>query len=225
MEFKKAFKISFLFGFWLFLIHILAVWSILDLGFLGIYPRKIHGLLGILTAPFIHGSWEHLYSNAPPLIALFTLLFYFHQKIAVKIILGVWLLTGIFVWIFARPVYHIGFSGVLYGLVAFIGWNGIFRKDMKSISLSLMILIYFGGMASGILPGQEKISWESHLLGAISGIIISYFYRNNGKEEEMPKGNEEEQSYFLDRDTFKPFQNSFLRTFFEVSFSQRKFYF
>jgi membrane associated rhomboid family serine protease len=149
MEFKKAFKISFLFGLWLFLIHIIGVWSILDLGFLGIYPRKLEGLIGILTAPFIHGSWEHLYSNTPPLIALFTLLFYFHQKIAIKTILGVWLLTGIFVWIFARPVYHIGISGILYGLVSFVAWNGIFKIHCTLLNHTNLLWGYDSGYFAG----------------------------------------------------------------------------
>lgn len=224
MEFKKAIKISLTLALVLFLIHFIGVWSKFDLGFLGIYPRKISGLYGIFAAPLIHGSWQHLYSNTPPLIALITLLFYFHQKIAVKTLFGVWFLSGIFVWIFARPVYHIGFSGILYGLVAFVAWNGIFRRDIKSIALSLIILIYFGGMIAGILPGQEKISWESHLLGGISGIIISFLTRkeippnNQDKLEEI----EEEKTYFLDRETFKPSRNSFLRTSFEVFSWQRK---
>lgn len=220
MEFKKAFKISILFAFGLFLIHIYGVWKEFDLGFLGIYPRNISGLPGIFTAPLIHGSWQHLYSNTPPLIALFTLLFYFHQKIAVKTILSIWLLSGIFVWIFARQVYHVGFSGILYGLVAFVAWNGIFRRDLKSIALSLIILIYFGGMIAGILPGQEKISWESHLLGGISGVIISFLNRREDYPEnpENKEELEEEKIYFLNRDTFKPSRNSFLHTSSEVFF-------
>lgn len=224
MDFKKAFKISLFLALCLFLIHFIGVWSEFDVSFLGIYPRKISGLYGIFSAPFIHGNWQHLISNTPPLIALVTLLFYFHQKIAVKTLIGVWFLTGIFVWIFARPVYHIGFSGILYGLVAFVAWNGIFRRDIKSIALSLIILIYFGGMIAGILPGQEKISWESHLLGGIAGVIISFFSRNEDPPSN-PETMEEEEEYFLDRDTFKPSRNSFLHTFSEVFFWQRKFYF
>ncbi len=226
MEFKKAFKISLLLALFLILIHIIGVWSKFDLSFLGIYPRKISGLFGIFTAPFIHGNWQHLYSNIPTMIALVNLLFYFHQKIAVKTFLGIWFLSGIFVWIFARQVYHIGFSGILYGLVAFVAWNGIFRRDIKSIALSLIILIYFGGMIVGILPGQEKISWESHLLGGMAGVIISFFTRN----EDLPRDpetleEEEGENYFLDRNTFKPSRNSFLHTFSEVFFWQRKFCF
>ncbi|MGA1543465.1 MAG: rhomboid family intramembrane serine protease [Saprospiraceae bacterium] len=177
----------------------------IQLGAYGLYPRHVDGLVGIIMAPLIHSGWGHLLSNTPPILFLVGLIFFFYRPIALPVLLFIWLSTGILVWIFGRPVYHIGASGVLYGLVAFVFWNGIFRRDVKSIALSLLVLFYFGSLITGILPGQEGISWESHLLGGISGIITAYLFRNKTKpplDESEGINQEEEAHYFLERDIF-----------------------
>lgn len=177
----------------------------IQLGIYGLYPRHVDGLIGILMAPLIHSGWSHLLSNTPPILFLVGLIFFFYRPIALQVLTFIWLSTGIFVWIFGRPVYHIGASGVLYGLVAFVFWNGIFRRDIKSIALSLLVLFYFGSLITGILPGQEGISWESHLLGGISGIITAYLFRkktNPPIDESEKNHQEEEPRYFLDRNIF-----------------------
>ncbi len=177
----------------------------IQLGIYGLYPRHVDGLIGILMAPLIHSGWSHLLSNTPPILFLVGLIFFFYRPIALQVLVFIWLSTGILVWIFGRPVYHIGASGVLYGLVAFVFWNGIFRRDIKSIALSLLVLFYFGSLITGILPGQEGISWESHLLGGISGIITAYLFRkktNPPFDESEKNHQEEEPRYFLDRNIF-----------------------
>jgi len=110
----------------------------------------------------------------------------------------------------ARDVYHIGASGVVYGLVAFIFWNGIFRRSLRSTVLALVVMVMYGGYFQGLLPDQEGISWESHLSGAIVGIFAAFFYK-----EELEIEEEQEKNYnpfvdeddknlrpFLDRDVF-----------------------
>lgn len=177
----------------------------IDLGEYGLYPRHVDGLIGIIMAPLIHGGWGHLISNSPPILFLVALIFFFYRPIAPSVLFFIWLSTGILVWIFGRPVYHIGASGVLYGLVAFVFWNGIFRRDVKSIALSLLVLFYFGSLITGILPGQEGISWESHLLGGVSGIMTAYLFRKKTKppiDESEITHQEEETRYFLDRNIF-----------------------
>jgi membrane associated rhomboid family serine protease len=175
----------------------------------GIYPRKVWGLTGIITAPLVHGSWAHLISNTAPLFVLTAILVSFYKKIAMRAFWMIYWLTGTSVWLLARPVYHIGASGVVYGLVALIFWNGIFRQSMRSIVLSLIVMVFYSGMFVGILPDQEGVSWESHLLGSIVGIFVSFWYKGEMEEDEVhehnPFENEslEEKTYFLPEDTFE----------------------
>ena len=178
-----------------------------DLGWLGIYPHRVFGLKGIFFAPLIHADWGHLLANTPPLLGLSVIVMYFYSSIAMRSFFMIYLLTGLAVWLFGRPVFHIGASGVIYGLVAFVFWNGIFRRNLKSIVLALIVVFYYGSMFAGILPGQEGVSWESHLLGGLAGIFVSFWFRGDLEKDEEPKQHswEKEQSeehYFLDRDVF-----------------------
>jgi len=176
----------------------------------GIIPRYNGSLKGILTAPLMHGDWAHLLSNSAPMAVLGMMLFYFYRKIAWVSYFLIHVFCGLAVWLFARGgAVHIGASGVIYGLVAFIFWNGIFRRDLKSIILLLIIIILYSGMMFGILPNQPGISWESHLFGGLVGILIAYVMRSYSiKEEddlelETPKRmNEGDKEYYFDRDIF-----------------------
>ncbi|MEX0811538.1 MAG: rhomboid family intramembrane serine protease [Chitinophagales bacterium] len=147
----------------------------------GLYPRSLNGLIGIITAPFIHSSLEHLSSNSFPLIFLGTMSFYFYPRISKRVILILVFLVGILVWLFARPSYHIGASGIVYGLASFIFFSGVFRKDIRSYALSFIILFLYGGIVEGLMPNQFGVSWESHLAGAVSGIVLAFIYRNTDR--------------------------------------------
>jgi membrane associated rhomboid family serine protease len=81
------------------------------------------------------------------------------------------------VWLFARPVYHVGASGIIYGLLGFLFFSGIFRRDNRSIAIALLITFLYGGLIWGVLPGARGISWESHLFGGISGIVIAFIFQ------------------------------------------------
>lgn len=159
----------------------------LELGYWGVYPRTVFGLKGIITHPFLHGGIGHLLSNTPPLLFLTAMVLYFYRRVAIPAIVLIYLLTGLSVWMFGRPVFHIGASGIIYGLVAFVFWNGVFRRNLKSIALAAIVLFYYGSMFMGILPSQEGISWESHLLGAGSGILVSFWFKNRLETDELPK--------------------------------------
>jgi len=180
-----------------------------DPGMYGIMSRRIWGLQGILTGPLVHGSWEHLLSNTFPLLVLSAMTLYFYKKVAMRAFWMIYLLTGLAVWLFARPVSHIGASGVVYGLVSFIFWNGIFRRSLRSIMLAAIVMILYSGMFMGILPEQEGISWESHLLGSIVGIFTSFWFKSELEEEEVkpddPFADErnQEKQFFLQRDIFE----------------------
>ena len=176
----------------------------------GIIPRYTGNLKGILTAPFMHGGWSHILSNSAPMAVLCMMLFYFYRKIAWVSYILIHVLCGFAVWMFARgSTVHIGASGVIYGLVAFIFWNGIFRKDIKSIILLLIVTILYSGMLYGIVPNQPGISWESHLFGGLVGILVAYIMRGYDVKEhddieiETPKAiSESDKEYYFEKDIF-----------------------
>lgn len=174
----------------------------------GIYPRSFEHIGGILTSPFLHGDWGHLLANTPPVFSLLFLLFFFYPRMAPKALATLYILTGAAVWVFAREVFHIGASGVVYALATFLAWSGIVRRNIKAIAIALVVLFYYGGMFVGIVPGQPGISWESHLLGAIVGILIAQLFKNivEPNEEKKPHSYELEEPQpekpFLDPNTF-----------------------
>ena len=146
----------------------------------GIYPRTVHGLIGIFTAPLVHGSFDHLASNSLPLLITGTTLLYFYRSIAFQVFCWLYIMTGIWVWASARESYHIGASCVLYGLVAFLFFSGVFRKDTRLLALSMFVVFLYGGTVWGMLPLRSGISWESHLMGALAGLITAYNFRKEG---------------------------------------------
>ncbi len=171
----------------------------------GIYPREWDGILGIITGPFVHSDYEHLLSNTVPIFMLSAVVVYFYRRVAVPTLFLIQLLTGFAVWLFARPSYHIGASGVVYGLVSFVFWSGIFRRNMKSIVLALSALVLYSGYFHGILPTKDGVSWESHLFGAIVGIFTAFLFKGLKEDDEMvenPWEEDETREYFLPRDTF-----------------------
>ncbi len=176
-KFLSSIKFPFLFLF--FIISVEIIGYLFDFNFiqLGILPRKVFGLVGIFTAPIIHSSLEHLYSNAIPLFVLGTSIFYFYPTSSKQVVVIIYLLTNILVWIFARESYHIGASGIVYGLFSFLFFSGVFKKDKRAITLSVLTIFIYGGMAYGIFPTKEGISWESHLFGFITGIFTAYIFR------------------------------------------------
>jgi membrane associated rhomboid family serine protease len=168
----------------LWIIMLLQVHFGLDLKALGIYPRSLRGLPGILFAPLIHGSFDHLISNSLPLIVLGTMIFYFYHDIAFRIFFWVYLMTGLWVWAGARgdSAYHIGASGLIYSFVSFLFFSGIFRKDPRLLQISLLVLLFYNGLVWGVFPLMEAVSWESHLLGSVAGILCAWFFRGEGPE-------------------------------------------
>jgi len=137
----------------------------------GILPRTIQGFPGIITSPLIHGSELHLLSNTFPFLFLGTTLFLFYPKLATGIYLQCYFITGILVWIFARQTFHIGASGMIYGVASFLMFYGLFRKDFKSLVISIIAVVLYGSIFYGILPTQQGVSYESHLMGAIVGLF------------------------------------------------------
>lgn len=176
LKYSIIFPLFFLVIIWL--IKIFEVELNLDFYFLGIYPLKIKGLIGILTAPLIHASFNHLISNSIPFFILGVALFYFYPKIAYKVFILIYLTTNIWVWVSARPAYHIGASGIVYGLASFIFFSGIIRKNKQLTAVSLLTIFLYGGLIWGVFPLKQRISFESHLFGSIAGLVMAIYYKN-----------------------------------------------
>lgn len=152
----------------------------INLAVFGILPLHLEGLPGILFSPFIHGSWDHLLSNSVPFIVLGFALFYFYRNLAYRILFMIYLLSGLCVWLGGRESYHIGASGIVYGLASFLFFSGVFRKDANLLTISIIVTFLYGSMFWGIFPMKPDVSWESHLWGAASGLLLSLYYRHQG---------------------------------------------
>jgi membrane associated rhomboid family serine protease len=158
-----------------------------DLNFyqFGIFPKETQGLVGIITSIFIHGNFNHLFNNAIPLLILGSALFYFYKPVAVKIVVWIVLMGGFWTWVMARESYHIGASGLIYGLFSFLLVSGFIRLNKQLIALSFFVVIVYGSMVWGIFPIKLSISYEAHFWGFVSGIILAIFYRKEGLQKEV----------------------------------------
>ena len=180
---KQSLKLPVAFVLLLWGIHLIEVLSDEELAaFMGILPRQAEGLLGIITFPLIHGGWGHLSSNSLPLIILGTAILFFYRPIALRSIAFIYLLHGALVFLAARPVTHIGASGLVYGFAAFLLTSGILRRERSLMALSMLVIFIYGGMIWGVLPIREGVSWEGHLFGAIAGIAAAFYYRREGPQ-------------------------------------------
>ncbi len=144
---------------------------------LGILPGKATGLLGILTAPLIHGSWEHLIANTLPLLLLGAVVLYGYPRSRWRVIATIWLVSGFGVWLFARPSYHFGASGITHGLLFFLLVVGILRRDRRSIGLLMIAFFMYGTMVLTIFPRDPQVSFEYHFFGAVGGVIAALLFR------------------------------------------------
>ncbi|MBN4065785.1 rhomboid family intramembrane serine protease [Candidatus Amoebophilus asiaticus] len=196
-NFKYATGITFGFVLVLWVVKFLEYIFNTDFNYLGIYPRMKAGSIGILTGPLIHNDFYHLFSNTLPLLVLGICTLYFYKQIAYQVFCAIYLFHGIGVWFIARPSYHIGASGLVYGLVSFIFFSGVLRRDRNLLAISLLVIFLYGGMIWGILPIQKGISWESHLIGGIVGLLCAVIYRNSGPK---PKRYEWEEKDYQDSD-------------------------
>ena len=171
-----------------------------DFNYLGIQPRNLQGLRGILFSPFIHSDIKHLFHNTIPLFILTMALFYFYRPISWKVLILGLLFTGMFTWIIGRPANHIGASGIIYLLASFLFFKGIFSKYYRLIALSFIVVFLYGGLLWFIVPVDPKISWEGHLSGLIVGFIFALIYKQN--IEKRPKFEWEKETYNSDEDVF-----------------------
>lgn len=208
MEDRKFEKVKFLHSLWFPLLFLAILWLVrgveiisdADFSDFGLYPLDLTGLRGILFAPFIHGSWEHLLNNSIPVFVLCLTLFYFYSDISYKVFILIFFIHNFWLWFFGREAYHIGASGMIYGLGAFLFVSGIIRKNKHLLAISLLVAFLYGSMVWGIFPLEEGISWEGHLTGLVAGIILAFYYKQHGPPPNFGKwkyeDTEEENEFY-----------------------------
>lgn len=150
----------------------------------GLYPRSAQGLIGIITSPLLHSQedFKHILSNSLPIGVLLASLIHFYKSIAGKVLLIIWLFGGLMTWFIARENYHIGMSGVIYGLVGFLFTSGALRKYKPLMGLSLFVVFLYGSLIWGVFPLETKVSWEGHLSGLVIGIVVAFVYKKEGPQ-------------------------------------------
>jgi membrane associated rhomboid family serine protease len=176
-NFRLALAIAAVFTGFIWLIA-LSDWALdLNSGEFGVRPRNAWGLPGILVAPLLHADFMHLIANTPPLLALGTAMLYLYPAAAPIVLPAIYLGPGIAVWIFGRDSVHLGASGLVYGLAAYIFVAGLLRRDRRAIAASLLVSFVYGALLWGVLPIKSGVSWETHLAAALVGVILALALR------------------------------------------------
>ncbi len=138
----------------------------------GIRPRQLSGLWGVLWAPLLHASFTHLESNTIPLLVLGFLVLLGGLARFGAVTATVWLVSGIGVWLLGGTnTVVVGASGLAFGWLAYIIVRGVFTRSLVQLALGLVILVVYGGLLWGVLPGASGVSWQAHLFGAVGGIL------------------------------------------------------
>ena len=167
-----------------------------DMSRWGLMPQTAHGLLGILTLPFLHGDWEHLFTNIPAVLVLGTALYYCYPTLANPVLIISWLGSGLLTWCIGNPgSIHVGASALIYSLNLFLIFSGFIRRNRQLIVISLIMVFLYGSFIWGMIPALAKpqnISWEGHLSGAIVGVLLALILRKKGPQKEVHHWDEDD---------------------------------
>jgi membrane associated rhomboid family serine protease len=173
--------------FLMWLVYVVSFQENIELTFLGVKPRTLESIPTILTAPLIHAGFFHLISNSVPILFLGTALFFFYSPVGKIVFWRCYLFPYILVWIFGpRVAWHLGASGLVYGLAFFLVIFGLVQSDFLSVILSLVVMILYGGIIfTGLFPGFPGVSWETHIAGGITGTWTAFelYFRERKKNK------------------------------------------
>jgi membrane associated rhomboid family serine protease len=161
----------------LWLVHLMNWGMGLDPLPFGVRPREWLGLVGIVTAPLVHGDFAHLVANSAPLLVLGGVMLFLYPHSSLRVLPAVFLGPGALVWLFGRDSVHLGASGLVYGLVSYVFVAGLLRRDRRAIAASLLVALLYGTLAWGVLPLQPRVSWETHLAAAVIGVLLALALR------------------------------------------------
>ncbi|MBN8261935.1 MAG: rhomboid family intramembrane serine protease [Xanthomonadales bacterium] len=198
-------------GFVLLLAASFAAQHAYDWTFLSVTPGTAAGLLGLLGAPLLHGSVEHLLANSMALLMLGTLALTAFPKATVRALPLLWLGSGLGAWLLGQPgSHHLGASGLTHGLMFLVFVLGLLRRDRAAIAAGMLVFAFYGGMLMTILPREAGVSWESHLGGALAGVLAAFLFRRSDPmpprtkysweiEEELAR-----EQAARERDTYEP---------------------
>lgn len=163
-------------------VHLYFVNTGADKQFWANHPKDLNQIYGIFTGHFVHADWKHLVNNMLSLVVLGAGISLFYKRVVWQLFLGIALISGLWVWVFARTNYHLGASGLVYGFAAFLFLSGVLKKYPQMYALSLLVIFLYGSLIWGIFPIDHKISWEGHLMGMLSGFLMAIYYKNEGPQ-------------------------------------------
>lgn len=192
----------------MFLLFILYTLKVLEAGMdwdftrLGVYPMEKRGVFGIFAHPLVHSGFKHLLANTMPLFFLTWCLFYFYRHIAPYIFFSIWIGCGMLTFLIGKPGWHIGASGIIYGLAFFLFFSGILRRHVPLIAIALLVTFLYGGLVWNMFPQfvQTNISWEGHISGAIAGTLSAIGFIRHGPQRPDPFADEEEEEEEIKED-------------------------
>jgi membrane associated rhomboid family serine protease len=162
------------------LVFVGAIWSVYLLSWIapvtswGLQPRSLAGLIGIATMPFLHANLGHLVANTIPLIVLLFLLAGSRAK-SWAIVVEIVVFGGILLWLFGRSANHVGASGLVSGLIAFLVLGGAFERRPIPVLVAVFTFVFYGGsLLWGLIPRDPQVSWDGHLCGAVAGGVLAF---------------------------------------------------
>jgi membrane associated rhomboid family serine protease len=171
----------------LWLVKLVEEFGGLDFGQFGVRPLQWSGLVGVLTAPLVHGSFQHLIMNTLPLFVLLALARFNYPRGSLRALVLIWLLGGLGIWLIGRPSFHIGASGVTHGLMFYLFLLGLLRRDRSATVIAMVVFFLYGGMVMTILPREPGVSWEAHLCGALAGALAAFIWQKLDPPAPLPR--------------------------------------
>jgi membrane associated rhomboid family serine protease len=154
----------------------------MDLRAFGLRPRNPDALGGIVLSPFLHGNLRHIMGNSGALFVLLLLSLSLGRRLTLVALIIILLVGGGFVWLFAAPnTIHIGASGVIFGLLGFLLFLGVFQRRWTSLMLSVVVGLIYGGMLFSLFRFQRGVSFSGHLFGFLSGVLAAWLLRKGGR--------------------------------------------
>lgn len=154
----------------------------LDFRAFGLRPRDTDALSGIVLSPFLHGNLRHIAGNTGALFVLLLLSLSLSRRLTIAALVIILFAGGGAVWLFGAPnTIHIGASGIIFGLLGFLLFFGLFQREWTSLLLSIGVGVVYGGLLFSLFRFQRGISFSGHLFGFLSGVLAAWLLRKGGR--------------------------------------------